>query len=338
MFFYPLLVAAIISFILTPQVKKLAFKLGAVDYPNQRRINKEAIPNLGGIAIYAGVIITLILLGYARDFLAILVSGSLIFGLGILDDLYELSALNKLVGQIVIALIAIVLGLQIQFITNPWGGMYYLGWLSVPITLVWLVGITNTINLVDGLDGLAGGITIIASITLAIFAYQQGQILTVILTLTVIGSTLGFLRYNFNPAQIFMGDTGSMFLGFMLGAISISGALKSVTVLTLLVVVLALGIPIFDTLLSIIRRKLKGQPIFQADKNHFHHKLLALGLRQFEVVLIIYLISIFLSMVAIGVSLGTARETIFLLVSSLLFLVVGSFKLKKLNSKLTVEN
>ncbi|MCK8828024.1 undecaprenyl/decaprenyl-phosphate alpha-N-acetylglucosaminyl 1-phosphate transferase [Natroniella acetigena] len=336
MFFYPLLVAGIISFILTPQVKKLAFKLGAVDHPKQRRINKQAIPNLGGIAIYAGVIITLVLLGYARDFLAILVSGSLIFCLGILDDLYELSAWNKLIGQSVIALLAIFLGLQIQFITNPWGGMYYLGWLSVPITLVWLVGITNTINLVDGLDGLAGGITVIAAITLAIFAYQQGQILTVILTLTVIGSTLGFLRYNFNPAQIFMGDTGSMFLGFMLGAISISGALKSVTALTLLVVVLALGIPIFDTLLSIIRRKLKSQPIFQADNNHFHHKLLALGLRQYEVVLIIYLISIFLSMIAIGVSLATIRETLFLLGSSLLFLIIGSLEFKKLKIKLTL--
>ncbi|MCK8816400.1 undecaprenyl/decaprenyl-phosphate alpha-N-acetylglucosaminyl 1-phosphate transferase [Natroniella sulfidigena] len=338
MFFYPLLVAGIISLILTPQVKKLAFKVGALDYPNQRRVNKQPIPNLGGLAIYAGVVFTLLLLGYSRDFLAILVSGSLIFGLGILDDLYELSAWNKLIGQIVIALVAIFLGLQIQFITNPWGGVYYLGWLSIPLTLIWLVGITNTINLIDGLDGLAGGITVIAAITLAIFAYQQGQVLTVILTLTVIGSTLGFLRYNFNPAQIFMGDTGSMFLGFMLGVISITGALKSVTALTLIVSILALGIPIFDTLLSIIRRKLAGQPIFQADNNHFHHKLLALGLKQFEVVLIIYLISIFLSMIAIGVSLATIEEALFLLGSAILFLIIGSLDFKKLNSELNLGN
>jgi len=312
---------------MVPQVKCLAFSLGAVDKPNKRRINIKPIPSLGGIAIYLGVLFALILTGFSSEFLGIIVSGTLIVILGILDDLYELSAIVKLLGQIVVGLVLIGFGTKIEFISNPFGGIYYLGLLGVPMTLIWIVGVMNIINLIDGMDGLAGGVTVIATATLAIFAYQQGQVLTVILAVSVIGATLGFLKYNFNPAEIFMGDTGSMFLGFMLGTVSIVGSLKSVTAITLLIPVLALGVPILDTLFAILRRKLSGQPIFKADKGHLHHKLLELGLSQIQAVTIIYLVSIFLGMIAIGISQADLNQLIFLISSSIGFILLGVIKL-----------
>ncbi|WP_035571039.1 glycosyltransferase family 4 protein [Halonatronum saccharophilum] len=325
---YPMLIALMGSYLMTPFVKRLAFRLGAVDYPNKRRINREPIPSLGGLAIYFGVVVALVLMGLSHKFLGVIVGGTLIVILGLLDDLYELRASWKLLGQIIISLVVILLGIRIQFISNPFGGMYYLGLLSIPITLFWLIGVINIINLIDGMDGLAGGVTIIASITLAIFALQQGQTFTLILTLALVGGTLGFLRYNFNPAQIFMGDTGSMFLGFMLAVISITGTLKTVTFWTLLIPTLALGVPIFDALFAILRRKLSGKPIFEADKGHLHHKLLDLGLSQVEAVFIVYLICVFLGMVAIGISGANLAETLFLVLSSVGFMVIGICKLK----------
>lgn len=338
MFIYPLLVALLISYLMVPQVKRLAFSLGAVDKPNKRRINVKPIPSLGGIAIYLGVLFALISTGFGSEFLGIIVGGTLIVSLGILDDLYELSAIVKLLGQIVAGLVLIGFDARIEFISNPFGGIYYLGLLGVPITLIWIVGVMNTINLIDGMDGLAGGVTVIAAATLAIFAYQKGQVLTIILALSVIGATLGFLKYNFNPAEIFMGDTGSMFLGFMLGSISIIGTLKSVTAITLLIPLLALGVPIFDTLFAILRRKLSGQPIFKADKGHLHHKLLELGLSQVQAVTIIYLVSIFLGMVAIGISEADLNQLIFLTTSSVGFILLGAIKLGVFNAEANYIN
>ncbi|WP_018248203.1 glycosyltransferase family 4 protein [Orenia marismortui] len=331
MFIYPLLLALLSSYFVMPQVKKLAFKLGAVDYPNKRRINIKPIPSLGGLGIYFGVLIALLVTGFSDKFIGIIAAGTLVVILGLLDDLYELSAKVKLLGQVLVALVLISFGIKIRFISNPFGGIYYLGILSIPTTLVWIISTINVINLIDGLDGLAGGVSVIATITLAIFAYQQGQVLTVILALTVIGAVLGFLKYNFNPADIFMGDTGSMFLGFMLGSISIIGTLKSVTFITLLIPVLALGVPIIDTLLAILRRKLAGRPIFKADKGHLHHKLLELGLNQIQVVMIIYLISISLGMIAIGVSEAELSQQLFLIFSSLGFILIGIIKLGIVN-------
>ncbi len=331
MFIYAFISALVISYFLTPQIKKLSFKLGAVDEPNKRRINIDPIPSLGGLAIYFGVVISLLIIGVSHELIGIIIGATLIVVLGVIDDLYELSAISKLIGQILISLVLIAFGIKINFISNPFGGIYYLGLLSVPLTLLWMVTVINIINLIDGMDGLAGGITVIAAATLAIFAYQQGQVLTVVIAASLVGATLGFLKYNFNPAEIFMGDTGSMFLGFMLGAISIVGSLKSVTLVTLLIPILALGIPIFDTCFALLRRKLNGQPIFKADKGHLHHRLLEMGLTQVEAVLIIYLVNIFLSMIAIGIINANLSQTIFLVLSSIGFLLVGISKLNILN-------
>ncbi|GAB6099493.1 MraY family glycosyltransferase [Halanaerocella petrolearia] len=322
MLLMPLLISLLVAYALVPVVKKLAFALGAVDEPNKRRINTEAIPNLGGLAIFAGVMLSLFWLGLNSQIKTIMVCATLIVFLGIIDDLYELSAVIKLIGQIAITLLLVFSGVKIEFIKG-----HYLGMLSLPITLIWMLGTMNVINLIDGLDGLAGGVTVIAAIPLGIFAYQQGQMLAVLMTLSLIGATLGFLRYNFNPAQIFMGDTGSMFLGFMLGVISITGALKSITTVTFIIPILVLGVPIFDTLFAILRRRLVGKPIFKADKNHLHHQLLSLGLTQWQAVIIVYLVSLSLSLVAIGISQADLNQLVFLLGMITLFLLSGSYKL-----------
>ena len=322
------------SLLLTPLVKKLAWYLGAVDHPNERRINQQSIPSLGGLAIYISFVLSLIILGVEHKFYGVVISISLIVLLGFIDDLYELPAGIKLSGQIIAALILISWGTKIELITNPAGGVYYLGYLAVPITLLWLVGVTNTVNLIDGLDGLAAGVSIIAAVTLGIIAYQQGQTQVLLLIIPLVGSVLGFLPYNLNPAQIFMGDTGSMFLGFSLGTIAIISYLKTITVLSILISILALGVPMLDTIFAILRRKLAGNPVFKADKEHLHHLLLKIGLKQVEVMAVIYLISIFFSMIAVGIHGASFTQGLILLASSTLLLSLGIWELKEVNKKL----
>ncbi|WP_239551041.1 MraY family glycosyltransferase [Halanaerobacter jeridensis] len=328
------LLSLISSLVLTPLVKKLARALGAVDQPNRRRVNQYAIPSLGGLAIYFSFILSLVLLGIDYKFYGLIISSSLIVLLGVIDDLYELPALIKLGGQVVAALTLILMGTKIELITNPSGGIYYLGYLALPITLLWLVGVTNTVNLIDGLDGLAAGVSIIAAVTVGIIAYQQGQFEVLLLIVPLVASILGFLPYNLNPAQIFMGDTGSMFLGFTLGAIAIISYLKTITVLTIVISILALGVPMLDTIFAILRRKLAGNPLFKADKEHLHHQLLKIGLKQSEVMIVIYLISIFLAMIAVGIHGANLKQGFILLTSTTLLLGLGAWELKKLNKNL----
>ena len=329
-----LLLSLVISLILTPLVRKISCYLGAVDQPSNRKIHHQSIPSLGGLAIYFAFVLSILILGIDYRFYGLLISGSLIVLLGIIDDLYELSALIKLSGQLGAALSLVLLGIRIELITNLWGGVYYLGWLSIPVTLIWLVGVTNTVNLIDGLDGLAAGVSIIAAVTLGIIAYQQGQSQVLIVIAALVGAALGFLPYNLNPAQIFMGDTGSMFLGFSLASIAIVSYLKVITVLTLLISILALGVPMFDTLFAILRRKLAGNPIFKADKGHLHHQLLKLGLEQLQVMTIIYLISIFLGMIAVGINKANFKQILLLIVNVSIFLSLGFWELKSMNENL----
>ncbi|MGM0369270.1 MAG: MraY family glycosyltransferase [Bacillota bacterium] len=328
-----LLLSLVISLVLTPLMERLAWLLGAVDHPNSRRINQQSIPSLGGLAIYFSFVLSLLIVGINHKFYPLLVSLSLIVVVGVLDDLYEISALAKLSGQLVAALSLVLLGIRIELISDLSGGVYYLGWLSIPVTLFWLVGVTNTVNLIDGLDGLAAGVSIIAAVTLGVIAYQQGQIEVLSLIVPLVASTLGFLPYNLNPAQIFMGDTGSMFLGFSLGAIAIISYLKVITVVTLLISVLALGVPMLDTIFAIIRRKLAGNPLFKADKEHLHHQLINLGLSQVDVMIIIYAISVFLSMIAVGINGANLGQTLFLVVATIIFLSVGFWELKAINGE-----
>lgn len=288
----PMILAATISMLATPIARKIAYRIGAVDVPkDNRRVHKEPIPRLGGLAIYAATISTFL---FFCDFsfqrtAGILIGSAMIVIMGIFDDVNALPAKLKLVVQIGAAFVLIFSGLEINFFTN-WlqpDQLIYLSWLSVPVTVVWIVGITNTVNLIDGLDGLATGVSITAALALAFVAHANGFQQAATLTMIIAGACLGFLPYNFNPAKIFMGDTGSLFLGYMLAVISILGSLKSTT--ALIIPIVALGLPIFDTTFAIVRRYLNGKPIMEADKGHLHHRLLHIGLSQKRAVLLLYL-------------------------------------------------
>ena len=236
-------------------------------------------------------------------FIGLMVGGSLIVLVGVIDDYKNLPAKVKLVGQILAAAILVVgFDVRIDFITDPFGDYLYTEWLAVPATIFWIVGLTNTVNLIDGLDGLAAGVSTIAAVTIFLVALQQGIILVAVLTAALAGAAFGFLYYNFNPARIFMGDSGSMFLGYMLAGISVIGAVKSAATIALIVPILALGLPILDTTFAIVRRYRRGVPIFKPDKGHLHHRLLDLGFSQRQAVLLMYVISALLGLSAVALT------------------------------------
>lgn len=296
------LLALIITYFLTPPLRRLMVHLEIYE-PCQveRRIHIRPIPSLGGMAIFGGFLGALYFLGGSLLFEVhgLLLGGLVILIVGVVDDLVELSPPLKFVGQLLAAVILVFSGIRIEFVTNPFGGMFYLGSLTVPLTLLWVTGITNAVNFIDGLDGQAAGVAAIASFTLMAVAVQEGQMEMIILTAAVSGASLGFLPHNFNPARIFMGDTGSMFLGFILAGIAVRGALKGPAAMTLVGPILALGVPIFDGLCAVIRRWQHGRSIFSADKGHFHHRLLDLGLNHRQAVLTVYLLSFILGITAV---------------------------------------
>ncbi len=299
-------VGASVTFVVTPIVRRVAIAKGLVDTPGGRKVHSTPIPRLGGVAIFAGVMTavavqaageyfldwggTLVDGGTARvRILGVLVAMSVIFLVGLIDDLVTLSPGVKLLGQVVAAGIAVASGLKIAYIGNPFGGgLVSLGLLAAPITLIYIVGFTNVINLIDGLDGLAAGVTAIAAVSLLLLAAQANRLDAAALAAAVIGACVAFLRYNFHPASIFMGDSGALFLGFTLSAISLMGVMKSSATIALAVPLLIVGVPIFDTASAIVRRLLHSRPIQEADKGHIHHRLLGRGFNQTQTVLIIY--------------------------------------------------
>lgn len=326
-FILPVVVAFLISFLSTPMVKKLAIKIKAVDIPkDSRRIHSKPMPLMGGLAMYIAFTICMFLFSdiETTKLIGIWLGSSLMIVVGIIDDIRPLRASLKLLLQIVAALILVKFGFKIEFLTNIFqdSGYIFFKNMSIPITVIWIVGITNTINLVDGLDGLATGIATIAALTFAYVSYSLGNIPVTILSLMLAGSSLGFLPYNFNPASIFMGDTGAYFLGFVLAAISIEGTLKSATALTLVIPVLALGLPIFDTAFAIVRRALAGKPIFGADKGHFHHRLLHIGLDQKKAVLLIYMISALMGTTAVALINHELKNVSVLIIITVLMLFI----------------
>lgn len=306
-YFIAFISAVIISFIMTPPARMLAIKVGALDVPKDaRKIHNKPMPYFGGLAIYVSIIACMVVyMPHTSTNLHIIAGATLIVLTGIVDDMYDMPAKVKLLMQIIAALIAIKGGVQIHFITNPLSetGMSYLfNGLSYIITLIWLVGITNTINLIDGLDGLASGVASIAATTLLFTASKMGHDFIVMQCAIIAGASLGFLPFNFNPAKIFMGDTGSMLLGYMLAVTSVSGMIKSVAAVALAVPIFALGLPIFDTTFAIIRRYINKKPIMEADKDHLHHKLMKSGLNQRQTVLIMYFISMMLGIVSVTIA------------------------------------
>lgn len=286
---FPFLLAMLVSYILTPYIKKLAFKIGAVDRPDNRKVHKRIMPRLGGLAIYIAFMIGCVAsLELTWDVCGILLGGTLIVALGVADDVYQLPAKVKLLGQIAAACVLVAFDIRIEWVNNPLGGYIYLDMLSIPWTIFWVISFTNVVNLIDGLDGLAAGVSAIASLTVILVAIQMGYFHVAILTAALAGGIIGFIRYNFNPATIFMGDTGSMFIGYMLAAISVYGAVKTAATIALIVPAIALGLPILDTAFAIMRRYANGRPIFQPDKGHLHHRLLAQGMSHKEAVLFMY--------------------------------------------------
>ena len=233
----------------------------------------------------------------------LLVGGSFIVLVGIIDDYKNLPAKVKLVGQILAAAVLVIaFDVRIDFITDRFGDFFYTEWLAIPLTIFWIVCLTNTINLIDGLDGLAAGVATIASVTIFLVALQQNIMLVAVLTAALAGAACGFLYYNFNPARIFMGDSGSMFLGYMLAGISVIGAVKCAATIALIVPILALGLPILDTTFAIVRRYRGGVPIFKPDKGHLHHRLMDLGFSQRQAVLLMYVISALLGLSAVALT------------------------------------
>jgi UDP-GlcNAc:undecaprenyl-phosphate/decaprenyl-phosphate GlcNAc-1-phosphate transferase len=305
-----IIIAAMISFfavlLTTPCIIKFAIHIGATDQPDARKVHKKIMPRLGGLAIFIGVMTGYFTAGlHHQSIKGITLAGVIIIITGIIDDLYSLSPKYKLFGQFLAALTVVHTGLSIDFITIPFIGQFDLDLLSYPVTILWILAITNSINLIDGLDGLAAGVSAIVISTIAILAGLNGNILIFTLSLIVLGSTLGFLFYNFNPARIFMGDTGALFLGYSIAVLSLLGLYKSVTLFSFVVPIIILGVPIFDTTFAIIRRLANGMPISAPDKGHLHHRLLGLGFSHRFTVIVIYLLSIIFSIAAVLFSTTT---------------------------------
>ena len=284
---------------IVPLVIAYSKKEGLVDLPNERKIHKKPVSRLGGVAIWSSTMLTFLLLvflsyyPYGSLLSGILLGGSLMFLLGLVDDVYNLNAKFKLFIQIAIVTIVYLLGVKIDTIYNPFGGVFQLGWLSYPITLLWIVGICNAVNFIDGVDGLAGSVITVNSITLAIVAVSMtpSNSISALIAFILAGSMLAFLAYNFNPAKIFMGDSGALFAGFLLASLSITGVIKTAT-LAIFLPFVVLAVPIMDITFSSLRRILKGTSPFVADAEHIHHKLLKAGFSQNKTVAILTLVAI----------------------------------------------
>ena len=320
-----LITAFLVALITTPIVKSLARKWGAVDVPKDgRRMHDHPIPRMGGLAIFLGFLLSVILFipfvqpdGLGFQLKGMLLGAVIIVVLGILDDIYALPALPKLIVQIVAAVIAVWSGNVIETISNPnifSNDLYWeLGWLSIPVTVIWIVAVTNAVNLIDGLDGLACGVSTISSMTVLVIALTVAEPTVAVLMACLAGGCIGFLPYNTNPAKIFMGDTGSTFLGYVLAVVSIQGLFKYYTLISFVVPFLMLGLPIFDTCFAFIRRIAHGQSPMHADRSHIHHRLIDMGLNQKQAVAVLYVISAILGLSAVVLTtIGSLRAMLLL--------------------------
>ena len=298
-------VSLLVAYVMTPPVKRFAEKVGAIDVPrDNRRVHDHPIPRMGGLAIFIGFMLSLIFfVPMSTKVTGLLVGSVIIAVMGGVDDIVSLNPWVKLAGQIVAALVAIRCGLVFDVISNPniFAEETYIeiGWLSIPLTMLWIVGCTNAVNLIDGLDGLAVGVSAISSLTMLIVSLFVSEPVVSIILAALTGACLGFMPYNLNPAKIFMGDVGSQLLGFVLSTASIMGLFKLHAIITFFVPLLALALPLADTIFAFFRRILHGQSPFKADKGHFHHRLLAMGLNQKQVVAVLYGISAVLGLLAV---------------------------------------
>ncbi|MCL2545565.1 MAG: undecaprenyl/decaprenyl-phosphate alpha-N-acetylglucosaminyl 1-phosphate transferase [Oscillospiraceae bacterium] len=319
-----LFVAGLVAFAATPLVGKLAAFIGAIDVPqDERRMHKQPIPRLGGLAVFAGFIIAVLGMYALTEQLVMdwtlvwmLIGAVMIVVIGVIDDIKRLTAWVKFPVQVAAALIAVLGGAVIEGFSNPFvdGAFVELGIFAVPISVIWIVGMTNAINFIDGLDGLSVGVSAIGAITIFIVAAMKGNWQIALLMAALVGGTLGFLPYNVNPASMFVGDTGATFLGFVLGAVSIMGLFKFTAIVSFAVPLLILGLPLFDMLFSIVRRIRAGKSPMEADRSHVHHKLIDMGFSQKQSVSILYAVSAVLSIAAVVLAaFDEVRALIFLL-------------------------
>lgn len=346
---FTFIAAFVFSFVATPEVRRIAFRIGegAVDRPkDSRRMHKKPTPRIGGLAIIFGFIVPIItammfskicgdsqfwnqFTPISRETLGTLLGAAIIAGMGFIDDCKDLPAKLKFVIQILAALVVIFVGnIKIDVFTNPnflSDNPYWVlpGWLSIGLTVIWIVFITNAVNFIDGLDGLAAGVSAIMSVSLVFISLRVGEYSIAIFGLALMGSCFGFLPFNFNPAKIFMGDTGSTFLGFMLAVLSIQGVFKSYAIISFAVPLLILGLPLFDASFAMIRRIMHGQSPMVADRGHLHHRLIDMGFTQKQTVFILYTISGVLGITAVLLAESGVLRALVLLICVLVLLLVA---------------
>lgn len=342
----PFIVAGLCAAAVSPISIWLAPKIGAMDIPkDKRRVHNKPMPRFGGMAIYVAIMVGLAVYGLSdRGIIPAMVGCTLIYILGIIDDLRGMRPIVKFGGQVIAGIVVFAMGLRIEFITNYFGeGNMALGEVfCFLITVLWLVGITNAVNLIDGLDGLAAGIAAISAICIGYVSYIHGQYVPTLGMMVVAGACIGFLPFNFHPAKTFMGDGGSQLLGFAIAALSVLGRAKSATLVVVVIPALVLGLPIFDTLMAIIRRTMRGQSIGTADKEHLHHRIMKAGFGQRRAVLLMYSVSGIMGVVAILYSRGLLFEcTGLAIVAALIIGVIltdtGSNKVSIRGQRITKE-
>lgn len=355
-----IMLSFIVAFSATPIAKKIAFKIGAVDIPkDDRRMHQKPIALLGGAAIVSGFVIAIVYNIFTSsslfepgqglwcpDLRGLLAGSAIILLMGVIDDIKHIKARYKLVFQLAAAIAVILISdTKISVITNPFSSEGYSvlsNYISYPLTILWIVGITNAINLIDGLDGLAAGVASISSLSLFFVSVLGVGLVpdpyTSILTAAIAGAALGFLPFNFNPAKIFMGETGAAFLGFTLGVVSIQGTLKSYAVISIVIPLLILGLPLFDTVFAIFRRLANGKAVMKGDRGHLHHRLIDMGLTQRQSVMVMYVASATLGLCAIVLVNKGILSAIILLISVSIFIIGGARYMSELSNDAEASN
>ncbi len=331
------LFAGLLSFTLTPPVRVLAHKLKAIDVPaDGRRMHKKPIPRMGGLAIFVAFSVTILIFGdINKQIVGLLLGAVIIVVLGMLDDIYRLNAWLKLCVQIISAAIPVFMGVKIEFINFFGKYIVFNELLSFALTVVWIVAVTNAVNLIDGLDGLACGISTISAFTIMVFALLHLDFRVAFIVAVLAGSCLGFLPYNRNPARIFMGDTGALFLGYTLSVISVLGLFKFDAIVSFWIPFLTFALPLADTIFATVRRLIHRQPIFSPDRGHFHHRLIDIGFTQKQAVAVLYSVSSLFSISAITFSENKLIVSVLIIVVSF---VVGFFNYKILVSDAKTRN
>lgn len=323
--------AFVMSFAATPVVKSFAQRVGAMDVPkDDRRMHDHPIPRLGGLAVFLGFILSVLLfVDITKSVRGILLGSVIIVIIGVIDDIVSVKYWVKLLFQIAAAVVAILHGVVIDVLSNPnlfsENLFLTLGWFSIPITIIWIVGITNSVNLIDGLDGLSVGVSTIASLTMLVIALLVSESNVAVMLAALVGACLGFIPYNLNPAKIFVGDTGALLLGYLLATVSIMGMFKVYALISFAVPFIVLALPIFDTVFAFLRRILKGQNPMKPDRGHLHHRLIDMGLSQKQAVAILYCVSMVLGLSAVVLTTSGAVKALILVLAFAVAAVVGVF-------------